>query len=446
MIQTEVKELGPNEYDVRVHVADTDYAEVYERQVQRVAAQASLPGFRPGKLPRNVVEQQFGAKLREETVSELVQANYAEAIESSGLTPAVQPELDVPEIQPASGFDFTLKVVTWPDVEPKALDKLSFTRTEVEVTDADVQGVVDRLMKGEVSYEPQEDREAEHGDELHIDFTGYVGDEPFEGGQGENMRMVLGEGRFLPDFEEGLKGAKVGEERSFHVQFPDDYGHAPLAGQKARFDAQVRQVAVPSQAEDEEALAKMLGFDSLDALKSDIREKLEGQAEQAAYESNRKAMFDALIEANSLELPEPLVRQDMRQTMTRVAKSMREQGQDPTNEQFEQQEFQNALRENSEYSLKVSLLLQSVREQGKLEVSDSELEAELDKQAEQYPEEQREQFKQWMHSQREQVEGLRNGLLEKKCVEFMMSKAKAKTESMNLSEWQAKQDEMKEAA
>lgn len=445
MIQTEVKALGPNEYDVRVHVPEADYAQVYEQQVQQVATQAKLPGFRPGKLPRHVVEQQFGPKLREETISELVQANYAEAIEASGLTPAVQPELDVPEIQSPSGFDFTLKVVTWPEVALKPLNKLSFTQTEVEVTDADVQGVVDRLMKGEVNYEVQEDRAAEYGDELHIDFTGYVGDEPFEGGQGENMRLVLGEGRFLPGFEQGLMGAKAGEERSFPVKFPEDYGHAPLAGKEARFETKVRQVAVPSSAEDEEALAKMLNFDNLDALKSDIRERLQEQAEQASFESNRKAAFDALVDANAMELPEPLVRQDMRHTMSRIAKSMREQGQDP-GDQFEQQEFKDAVRQNSEYSLKVSLLLQAIREKGELEVSGEELDAELDKQAEQYPEEQREQFKQWMHSQKEQVESLRSRVLEKKCVAFMMSEAKTKKESLKLSEWQAKQDEMKEAA
>jgi len=440
MIQTEVKKLGTDEHAVNVHVPQTEYDRVYANHVSKLQAKLKLPGFRPGKTPKGVVEKQFGAKAHEDTASELVRNYYTEAIEKSGLTPAIQPELELPAVQPEAGFQFTLKVVTWPEVKLKKLSRLSVIETKVEVTDADIQSVVERLMGSQVRFEAERTRMAETGDELTIDFAGFVDGEAFEGGRGEDVKMVLGGGQFIPDFETQLEGVKAGEERSLDVTFPADYQHKPLAGKAARFEVQVKSVGKAVKASDEEELAGMLSFDDAGALRDDIRSRLAEEAEQAGFETSRDAAFDALLKANDIHVPETMVRQDMQQTRERILKSMREQGMEADRDVFDAPEHRDELHKRSTRALAISLLLNAVREAHEIVVSDEDMEAELDQQAKQYPDDQHDAFRNWMRSQKEKMEGLRNTLLEKKCVECIMEQAKTKSVHMSLDEWQKKRD------
>jgi len=440
MIQTEVKKLGTDEHAVSVQVPQAEYDRVYANHVGKLQANIKMPGFRPGKTPKGVVEKQFGTKAHEDTVSELIQNYYTEAIEKSGLTPAIQPELELPAVQPSTGFQFTLKVVTWPEVKLNKLSKLTLTETTVEVTDADIQSVVDRLMGSQVRFEAESGRKAETGDELTIDFAGFVDGEAFEGGHGEDVKLVLGGGQFIPGFEVQLEGAKAGEEHSLDVTFPADYQHKPLAGKAAHFDVQIKSVGMAVKASNEEELAGMLNFDNTEALRDDIRSRLTGEAEQAGLETNRDAALDALVKANDVHVPEMMIKQDMQQMRERVLKSMREQGMEASADIFDAPEHQGELHKRSERSLAISLLLNAVREAHEIVVSDEDVEAELNQQAKQYPDDQHDAFKKWMHSQKEQIAGLRDKLLEKKCVACIMEQTKTKPVRMSLEEWQQKRD------
>ncbi len=444
MIQTEVKTTGKSEHLVHVHVPQGDYDVVYAEQVQKIAARAKLPGFRQGKMPPGLIERQFSGQILEETTSELVQRHYAEVLESTGLKPAVQPEIELPAVQPGSGFAFTLKVTTWPEVALGDLGKLKFDETEVTAGDADVQSVVDRLLASQVRYEPAEDRAAAQGDRVEMDFVGYIDDEAFEGGKGENVALVLGEGRFIPGFEDGLLGAKPGEQRQVEVSFPADYQAANLAGKPARFEVTVRTVAAGVPPKDEDDLATMVDFADAAALRADIRRRLEAEAKDAGHAATRQAALDALLAANTVELPEALLREDVRQTTLRVAKNMREQGLQPDKAMFDAPEFQKEVRERAERGLKLSVLLQAVREQAKAEVSDEDVEAELDVQAQQYPEAQHEEFKRWMRGQPERMQELGEQLLERKCIAYIVAKAKTKKQAKSLADWQAEQDQGQE--
>jgi len=440
MIQTEIKKLGTDEHAVNVQVPQAEYDRVYANHVGKLQANIKMPGFRPGKTPKGVVEKQFGAKAHEDTMSELVQNYYAEAIEKSGLMPAIQPELELPAVQPATGFQFTLKVVTWPEVKLNKLSKLSVTETTVEVTDTDIQSVVDRLMGSQVRFEIESGRKAQESDELTIDFAGFVDGEPFEGGRGEEVKLVLGSGQFIPGFETQLEGAKAGEERSLDITFPADYQHKPLAGKAARFEVQIKSVGMAVKASDEKELAGMLNFDNTEALRNDIRSRLTGEAEKAGLETNRDAALDALVEANDVHVPEMMIKQDMQQMRERVLKSMREQGMEASSDIFDAPEHQGELHKRSERALATSLLLNAVREAHEIVVSDEDVEAELDQQAKQYPDDQHNAFKKWMYSEKAQMAGLRDKLLEKKCVACIMEQAKTKPVCMSLEEWQQKRD------
>jgi len=441
MIQTEVKELGNHEYQVHVTVPQGEYDRVYNEQLLKLSRQAKLPGFRPGKTPPAHLKQQFGPRLHADTVSELVQSHYVSAIESSGLIPAVQPMLDVPAMQPASGFEFTMRVTTWPTVELKDISCLKFDETVVEVGKSDIDSVIERLQKSQVKFETEEDRAAETGDQLHIDFVGVIDGEEFDGGKGEDVPLVLGEGRFIPGFEGQLTGKSAGDEVNVDVTFPADYQAAHLAGKAASFATVVKSVGKPVCAEDEDALAKMLGFDDTDALRADARERLNEEAAQASFSSTRDAALDALLAAHEITLPETLIEQDMKETTQRILQNMKQQGMEAPADMLKDEAFNQEVRVRSERGLKLSVLLQKVREAADLSVDDIQINAELDRQSQQYPEEQREQFKTWIRGQKDQMASVRESLLERKCIEYIVSEAKTKPVTKALSAWQAEQEQ-----
>jgi len=440
MIQTEVKALGSNEHQVHVRLPQGEYDRIYAEQIQKLSRQAKLPGFRPGKTPNQVIEKQFGAKLHDDTISELIQANYTKAIESSGLVPAVQPELDIPAVQPSGTFEFTMKVTTWPKVEVKKLSKLAFNQTKVEVEAADIEAVIERLQKSQVKFEEEAGRKAEIGDQLHIDFVGSIDGEAFEGGKGEDVALVLGEGRFIPGFEEQLTGHAAGDDVTVEVAFPAQYQAAHLAGKDASFATTVKNVARPVKAESEDALATMLGFDDAAALRADVKARLSEEAEEASLSSTREAALDALLAANELDLPEALIAEDMRATTGRVLENMKQQGMEADRAMFEDEAFKKEVRERSEKGLKLSVLLQAVREMGDVSVDDAGIEAEIERQAQQYPAEQHDQFKAWIKGQQEQMASLRERLLERKCVAYIVAEAKVKSVTKALSVWQKEQE------
>ncbi|HKI59846.1 MAG TPA: trigger factor [Mariprofundaceae bacterium] len=441
MIQTKVKKIGDNEHHVHVTVAQEEYDRVHAEQASKLAGSVKLPGFRQGKMPNDMLAKQFGPKLHEDTVSELLQKHYMTAIESSGLMPAAQPDLDIPTVQSGQGFEFTLKVVTWPEVKVKPLSKLKFDTTAVEVTDQDIQTVIDRLMDSQVKYEIEDGRVSEQGDQVTIDFVGFVDGEAFEGGKGEDSQLVLGAGQFIPGFEEQLIGKKAGDDVTVEVTFPDEYQAAHLAGKAATFETQVKSVAKSVKAADEDDLAKMLGFDDAKALREDARVRLGEQGESAAAQSTREAAFDALLAANEVTLPERLIEEDIKATTQRVVQNMQQQGMEVTKDMFEDEAFKAEVRERSEKGLKLSVLIQAIRADAELEVDDAEIDAELEKMATQYPAEQKDQFISWIKSQQEQLASVRERLLEGKCVEYIVSQAKTKEVKKTLSEWQEEQEQ-----
>ncbi|MDQ6969511.1 MAG: trigger factor [Mariprofundus sp.] len=441
MIKTDVKELASHEYEVRVTVAQGEYDRIYADQIKKLTLQAKLPGFRPGKTPVHVIKKQFGSKLNEDTVSELIQTHYVASIESSGLNPAVQPMIDIPAVQPTEGFEFTMKVAVWPEVKLADLSTLKFDETTVSVEDSDIEQVIERLMKSQVKYEVEAERAAENGDQLHIDFVGSIDDEEFEGGKGEDVPLVLGEARFIPGFEEQLIGKKAGEDATVEVSFPADYQAAHLAGKAAVFATHIKSVGKAITAADADALAGMVGFDDAAALKADTQNRLNEEAEQASFTSTREAALDALIAANEMELPEPLVAQDMQETTKRVLNNMQQQGMEAPEDMLKDDAFKLEIRTRSERGLKLSILLQQVRELSDMHVDDAELDGEIDRQSQQYPEEQREQFKTWILSQPEQIASMKDALLERKCINYIVEQAKTKAASKSLSDWQAEQEQ-----
>jgi len=443
MIQTNVKQLSDHEHQVHVTLPQSEYDRVYAEQTSKLSAQAKLPGFRPGKTPKGVIQKQFGVKIHEDTVSELLQANYVGAIESSGLVPAVQPELTLPSVQPDGEFNFTLNVVTWPKVELSPLADMTLKTTKVSVEDDDIKAVVQRLMTSQVKYEIEDQRTAENGDQVTMDFVGFVGDEAFDGGDGEDHALVLGSGQFILGFEDQLIGHQAGEHVVVTVTFPDPYQAEHLAGKEARFETDIKSVAKAVTPSDEDALASMLNFEDAAALREDALQRLSLEAEQASYQSSHDAVLEALLEANLMTLPARLVDEEMKSTMQRITQNMKQQGVDMTDDMLTDEAFLSEVRERSERNLKSSILIQTVRKEANIELDEGKVDAELEQLSKQYPADQHDAFVDWMKSQDTEMAGLRDGLLEKECISYVLQTSNVEESAKALSVWQQEQDAQK---
>jgi len=443
-IQIEVKALGANEHAVHVSVPEAEYKKVYAGQLKKLGNQVKLQGFRPGKAPADVIKQKFGGQARQDAIDQLVRDHYVEALESSGLTPAIQPQIELTPVQESAGLNFTMKVVTWPSVELADLSRLKVDEQKVDVDDADVEEALDRLLAEQISYEEKVDYGALEGDALHIDFTGFISDEPFEGGRGENIRLVLGEGRFIPGFEEGLTGAKAGEQRTVNAKFPDDYNHEALAGMQARFEVLVRTVSQAKKATSLEELAGFIGFDDVDALKSDVSKRLSTEADHAGRAMNREAAYNALLAAHDITLPQALVDDAIQKNVQRLAEQLKSQGAQLTPEMMSDEAFKAQARDRSEHELRLTILLQAIRQAEDMKVSEDEVMERVAGMAERYPAQERDAFIRWFHQQEDQMDGLRDDIMQSQCVAYILRQAKTKQSSLSLSAWRAAQQAREE--
>jgi len=445
MIQTEVKQLGAHEHEVRARLPQDEYDRLYKEKMAQMRQQARLPGFRPGKTPPHVIKKQFGGELHQQVTEELIRTHYAAAIEKSGLVPAVQPELGLPSLAPSSGFEFTLRVTTWPNVVLD-LAATSVEKLEISVEEADIQNVVDRMMKNNCRFVADDTRAAQNDDEMVIDFVGSVDGENFEGGTAEDVKLVLGEGRFIPGFEEQLVGVKAGDDVILKVRFPDGYNAPHLAGKDAEFAVTVHQVGRPETLETEDDLAKQVGFADGDAIRVDVRNRLQQEAKKIGDNANRDAVVTAVLAKHAPELPEALIQEQIRASVQHLRQELKGQGM-PLEDDFFDEGMKENMRARALSALSAGVVMRSLVEAGELEVGDEAVQAELEQMVEVYPEEERAAAAINLKSNKQQLEQIEERLIEQGCVEYALSQMQVTVDAQALSKWQDAQEEAeKEAA
>jgi|UPI0003750D52 trigger factor len=445
MIKTEVNKLSDNEHRIDVHLPQSEYTRLYEDNLKKLMGQnIRLPGFRPGKVPRHVIAKKFAGNLHQDTISALVQAHYGSALDESGLQPAVQPMIDLPETQPEDGFTFNLVVTTWPEIALSPLADLAVEKWDVTVDDADIDGVINRLMESQFRYEAA-DKAVEDGDKVCMDYIGYIGNEAFDGGSAENAELVIGSGAYIPGFEEQLMGAQAGQHVQVAVDFPVNYQAEALAGQSARFEVDVKTVMKGTPCASVDDLAVLLGFADEAALREDARTNLAREAAKATLEKTRESVDEALLAANSVEVPARIVQAHVQQGVKRYEERRQQEGGAPLSDE-EQMRFMTYGYAVENKKLQASIIMQAIREQAELTVSDEDVDAELEQMALQYPENQREAYVQWMKSNEENRNGIESAVLERKCVDYVLGQANVTTVVKTITELQEELDAAAEAA
>jgi len=299
-----------------------------DKKLAELAQHVRLDGFRPGKVPMRVIKQRFGESVRQDVYGELIQATYYEAATEQKLVPVGDPSIEMRDAAEEGGFSYTATFEVMPKIDLVDLSGKEITKVVAEVTDADIDEMLDKLRQQRTEWEDVE-RAAQDGDTVHIDFKGMVDGEVFDGGSAENVPLVLGSGSMIEGFESGILGASAGDERTIHVTFPEDYRAEHLAGKPASFEIKVLRVAAPKLPEIDEDFVKEFGVEAgtVEALREEVGQNMRNELEQKLKGMLKDAAMDALREANELDVPAAMVNQEAERMKQQTMQDMQQRGQ-----------------------------------------------------------------------------------------------------------------------
>ena len=382
-ITVECSETSPVVRSVRVEVDGQRVSKAFDRAYDGLRRGARIKGFRPGKVPRSVLERMYGASMPSEVERTLVSETLATAIERAEVTPISEPDIDAES--PVSGevFRYTARVEVKPEVElPEDLSAVQGRRPEVDVPDSAIEAEVERIREHHVRLvEEPEGTEAATDHVLTLDFEGRIGGELFQGGTAQGVDLRLGTGTMVPGFEDQLIGVQAGQARQVTVTFPEDYGPAEISGQEAIFDCQVSAVRRRELPELDDELAKDAGdFETLDALRSKIEGDHRAERERASERSLHESLMESLIALTDFEVPPGVVERQLQGQM----RQMHQQFQGRVPEEVIQQQMQRMMEEGrptAERRVREGFLVEKIVQDQALSAAEAEVDARLEEMA-----------------------------------------------------------------
>ncbi len=283
-----------------------------DKRLLKTSSEVRIDGFRRGKVPMRVVRQRFGAGVRQEVLGEMINRAYFEALQQKQLQPAGMPSIDAKEGETGNDFEFVATFEVFPEIELKDFSILAVTRPQGEVTDADVDAMLETLRQQQGRFEVVE-RAAQLDDQVIIDFEGFKGGEPFDGGKGENSTLVLGSGQMIPGFEDGIIGMKAGEEKTIALAFPEDYHSEELKGQAVEFRITLQQVSAKQLPELNDDFFKLFGVESggLEAFKAEVRNNMTREMKNAALNKLKASVIEELLKVHEVSVPSALISKEI---------------------------------------------------------------------------------------------------------------------------------------
>jgi trigger factor len=422
-------------YRITIPKADID-ARV-DGELRKVAPQIRMPGFRPGKVPPNLVRKMHGPAIEQEALQSAVQEGVQQLIAERKLRPAMQPQVELEDGGPGRDAVVKVELETLPEVPAPKIDDLKLERLLVEPGDEEVSAALARLAEGQKSFEPAPAAQAARpGDLVVIDYEGSVDGEPFEGGKGESMRVELGSGRLIPGFEDQLVGSKANEQRIVTVTFPDEYPVAYLKGREAVFEVTVGEVQVPLATKVDDSFAQSMGLEGIDQL----RQLMKGQVEQELGGLTRthmkRKLLDALAETHDFEVPPSMVEAEFAQIWQQLEQEA-EQEPDPAAARAEMESERAEYHAIAERRVRLGLLLSEIGQRHSIQINENEMNQLVMQAAQNYRPEDRQKFVEYVRNEPMAAAQLRAPLFEDKVVDFLFSKAQISERTVSREALQA---------
>jgi trigger factor len=418
-MQVSVESTQGLERTLNITVAADVFEKEYDGRIRHLSKTQRVDGFRPGKVPASVIAKRFGAAVEQEVAGEIMQRHFFEAVVAEKLNPAGAPQVTPKERKKGEDFVFTAKFEVYPEITLKALEELSVEKESAEVTDQDLETMITTLRKQHATWNTV-DREAANDDQVALDFEGSIDGEVFEGGKAENFQIVLGSGRMIPGFEDGILGHKAGEEFTIDVNFPEEYHAENLKGKAAQFAIKLHKVQEQELPEITPEFVKQFGVESgeLESLKADVKKNMSRELEQTLKNNTKDTVLSALVEANDIEVPKALVESEIdvlrKQAIERYGKQM-----DPKNLPELPAEL---FTEQAEKRVKVGLLLGEVIKANEIKADQDKVMELIESAASAYekPAEVIEYYK----NHKELMQNMENVALEEQAIDFIIEKAK----------------------
>jgi len=396
------------------------------KRLQQTARRAKVAGFRPGKVPMSVIRQRYEEAARQEAFGDLVQSSFYEAVVEQKLNPAGAPAVEPKSFEKGKDLEYVAIFEVFPEFTVAGFDSINVERLSAEVADADLDNMLEVLRKQNTRFETVE-RAAQIDDQVNIDFVGKVDGEEFAGGSAKGTQLVLGSGRMIPGFEDGLVGAKAGEERVVNVTFPEDYQNLDLAGKAAEFTITVNSVSAPQLPELNEEFFAQFGIKetTLEGFRTEVRKNMERELRQAIKTKVKNQVMDGLLAANPIEVPKALLENEVNRLRVQAVQQF---GGNIKPEQLPAELFE----EQAKRRVVLGLIVAEVVKQFDLKPDEGKVREMIEEMASAYQEP--EQVISWYYKNDQQLNEVRSVVLEEQVVDTVLQKATVTDKSVSYEE------------
>lgn len=421
-----------------ITIPAADLTAKIDAEIKKVAPQVRMPGFRPGKVPANLVKKMHGEAMHGQVVNDTIRESVDKLMRDEALRPAMQPEIALnDDYEPGKDAEITVSLEVLPTIDTPSTDGLKLEKLTVPVTDEQIDEALGNIAGQNKSYkDAAKTKKAADGDQLIIDFVGKLDGVEFDGGKAEDAALVLGSGTFIPGFEDQLVGVKTGQEKTITVTFPEDYQAAHLAGKDATFDITVKAVKTETETTLDDEFAKSLGLDSMDKLREIMKAQLEQQTAGLTRTQMKRALLDQLAAGHSFEVPATMVDAEFAQIWQQLQQEAAND-EDPAAALKQIEDEKDEYKGIAERRVRLGLLLSEIGQANGVEVTQQEMGMLMQQAAQQYRPEDRQRFVEYIQSEPMAAAQLRAPLYEDKVVDFLFDKADVTEREVTIEELQA---------
>ncbi|AZT91038.1 trigger factor [Caldicellulosiruptor changbaiensis] len=425
-MEFKVEKKGTNKAVIEVEVEPEKFEEGLQKSYLKNAKYFKIPGFRPGKAPRSLIERAYGEEVfYDDAIDFVLNETYPKVIEESKLEVVSRPEVDIVQVGKGKSFIYKAEVYIKPEFELGEYKGVEIKKIEYPVAEEEVEHELEHLREENARF-ISVDREVQNGDIVTIDFEGFVDGESIENGSAQDYELTIGSGRFIPGFEEQLIGMKKGEEKEIEVVFPEDYQNQELAGKKATFKVKVKEIKVKELPELDDEFAKDVSeYETLEELKASIRNRIKEKNDKRAKDEMIDAILEKIAQATEIDIPEPMIENQINYYVEDVVRNLQYFGM--TYEKYLEaigktdKEFREQFRERATKAIRNNLILEKIAKVENIQATDEELEKELERLAKMYNLEV-EKLKERLSE--DDIEYIKEGIILNKAIDFIYENAK----------------------
>jgi trigger factor len=415
---------------MKVELPEDQISQAVESRLQNMTRTAKIKGFRQGKVPLKVVKQHYGKQVRQEVVGELIQSTFYQAVNQEKLKPAGMPTIEDMDNEAGKGFAYTASFEVYPEFEVKGLEGMSIEKPTAEITDADVDDMLETIRKQHLEYK-EVDRATQQEDRVTVDFKGTIDGEEFQGGTGSDMQVEIGSGRMIAGFEDGIVGKKPGESFTLDLAFPENYHAEDLAGKPVKFEITLKKVEEPVLPEADDAFAKKLGIDGgIEQMRKEIRDNMNRELEAAINNKTKDAVMNALLEANQIDIPQALIEDESQNMLNQMANNFVQQGM--PREQVLGSLQPSMFADQAKRRVGLGLILAEIVKANDMKADEDKVKAKIDSIAESY--DHPEEVVKWYRSDKQRMTEVESLVLEEQVVDWLLQQANVTEKASSFKE------------